>query len=120
MSDTKKLTQRNYFEEIIALAEANDRADLAEFAKGRIEQLDKKNSNKKPTKTQEANVELKEVILDVLANLGQPSTVTGLMKADDVLGEQSNQKITALLRQLVESGDVVKTIEKKVSYFAIA
>jgi DNA-binding transcriptional regulator GbsR (MarR family) len=32
----------------------------------------------------------------------------------------SNQKISALLKKLVESGKVVKTVEKKKSYFSVA
>jgi hypothetical protein len=37
-----------------------------------------------------------------------------------MLGGLSNQRVSALLRQLVESGEVVKTIDKKKSYFAVA
>lgn len=119
MNTTKK-TQRDFYNEIIALAKDNDRLDIVEFAEGRIEQLDKKNTNKKPTKTQELNVGLKDTIVATLNTIGLPATVTAIMKFDATLGEQSNQKITALLKQLVDSGEVVKTIEKKVSYFSVA
>jgi hypothetical protein len=37
-----------------------------------------------------------------------------------VEGDYSSQKISALLRQLVEGGKVVKTMEKKVAYFELA
>ena len=67
---TKKMTQKNFYNEIIALAEANEREDIVEFAKGRIAVLAKKSGNKKPTKTQEENAVLKGVILDTRTNEG--------------------------------------------------
>jgi len=115
---TNKMTQRDYFKEIIALAQANDRADLVAFAEGRIAVLDKKADNKKPTKTQEENEVLKGVILDTLTNEGV--TVTELQGKSDELSALSNQRVSALLRQLVTDGKVVKTVDKKKSYFALA
>lgn len=118
-----KMTQRDYFEEIITLAKENGREDIVEFAKGRIEMLNKKKSGSKPTKTQEENVKLKEIILDVLTSVG--STVTEIQNKDERLKEYngvviSNQKVSALLRQLVDDGKAIKTIDKKKSYFSLA
>ena len=114
----KKMTQRDYFNEIIALAEANDRSDLVEFAESRIALLDKKASAKKPTKTQEENVAIKAEIMSVLTNEGV--TVSDLQSKSDVLGSLSNQRVSALLRQLVAEEKVVKTVDKKKSFFALA
>ena len=72
---TNKMTQKDFYKEIIALAQVNGREDIVEFAKGRIEMLDKKKSGSKPTKTQEENVKLKEIILDVLSNRPKSSTI---------------------------------------------
>ena len=47
-------------------------------------------------------------------------TVTEIQSKDNVLGDLSNQKVSALIRQLVESGEVVKTVDKKKSYFSLA
>ena len=47
-------------------------------------------------------------------------TVTEMQGASAELGELSNQKVSALVRQLVEGGKVVKTIDKKVSRFSLA
>jgi hypothetical protein len=113
-----KMTQRDYFNEIIALAEANDRSDLVEFAEGRIALLDKKASAKKPTKTQEENVAIKAEIMSVLTNEGV--TVSDLQSKSDVLGSLSNQRVSALLRQLIAEEKVVKTVDKKKSFFALA
>ena len=115
---TNKMTQRDYFKEIIALAEANDREDIKEFAEGRIAVLDKKASAKKPTKTQEENEVLKGVILDTLTNEGV--TVTDLQSKSDELSALSNQRVSALLRQMIADGKVVKVVDKKKSYFSLA
>lgn len=81
--------------------------------------LDKKASNKKATKTQEQNVGIKATILKVLATIGK-GTVTDIQNGNEELFALSNQKVSALIRQLVESGEVVKTVDKKKSIFSLA
>ena len=81
--------------------------------------LDKKAQNKKATKTQEQNVGIKATILEVLATIGS-GTVTDIQNGNEELSTLSNQKVSALVRQLVESGDVVKTTDKKKSIFSLA
>lgn len=81
--------------------------------------LDKKAQNKKATKTQEQNVGIKATILEVLATIGS-GTVTDIQNGNEELSALSNQKVSALVRQLVESGDVVKTVDKKKSIFSLA
>ena len=116
----KMMAQRYYFNEIIALAKANDRQDLVDFAEYRIEVLNRKSSNKKPTKTQVENEGYKNIIRSALATADEGVTVTELQRLDDTLGTLSNQRVSALLRQMVESGEVTKTIDKKKSYFSLA
>lgn len=81
--------------------------------------LDKKAQNKKATKTQEQNVGIKATILEVLATIGS-GTVTDIQNGNEGLSALSNQKVSALVRQLVESGEVVKTTDKKKSIFSLA
>ena len=81
--------------------------------------LDKKAQNKKATKTQEQNVSIKATILEVLAIIGS-GTVTDIQNGNEELSALSNQKVSALVRQLVESGEVVKTTDKKKSIFSLA
>ena len=81
--------------------------------------LDKKAQNKKTTKTQEQNIGIKATILEVLATIGS-GTVTDIQNGNEGLSALSNQKVSALVRQLVESGDVVKTTDKKKSIFSLA
>ena len=81
--------------------------------------LDKKAQNKKATKTQEQNIGIKATILKVLATIGS-GTVTDIQNGNEELSALSNQKVSALVRQLVESGEVVKTVDKKKSIFSLA
>ncbi len=81
--------------------------------------LNKKAQNKKATKTQEQNVGIKATILEVLATIGS-GTVTDIQNGNEELSILSNQKVSALVRQLVESGEVVKTVDKKRSIFSLA
>ncbi len=112
-----KITKKEMFTMI--KAQVKDNAEMVAFIDHEIELLDKKASNKKATKTQEANVGIKSTILAVLEG-GKSMTVTEMQGASTELGELSNQKVSALVRQLVESGEVVKTIDKKVSRFSLA
>ena len=112
-----KITKKEMFTMI--KAQVKDNAEMVAFIDHEIELLDKKASNKKATKTQEANVGIKATILAVL-ECGKPMTVTEMQGASAELGELSNQKVSALVRQLVEAGKVVKTIDKKVSRFSLA
>ena len=112
-----KITKKEMFTMI--KAQVKDNAEMVAFIDHEIELLDKKASNKKATKTQEANVGIKSTILTVLEG-GKSMTVTEMQGASAELGELSNQKVSALVRQLVEAGEIVKTIDKKVSRFSLA
>lgn len=84
----------------------------------RDQQIKRNTAERKPTKTQVANVALAERVVEVLRNTDEKLTITQIMDADPVLSELNNQKVTALVRGL---GDrVVKTIEKRKSYFQLA
>lgn len=115
-----KMTQKDYFNEIIALAKNNGRNDLVIFAEGRIAQLEKKAGSKKSTKTQAENKGIKDTIRAALGSVNKAVTVTELQELDKTLGALSNQRVSALLRQMVEADEVVKTVEKKKSYFSLA
>ena len=112
-----KITKKEMFTMI--KAQVKDNAEMVAFIDHEIELLDKKSFNKKATKTQEANVGIKSTILAVLEG-GKSMTVTEMQGASAELGKLSNQKVSALVRQLVEAGEVVKTIDKKVSRFSLA
>jgi DNA-binding HxlR family transcriptional regulator len=79
-------------------------------------QFEKKNSaEKKPTATQVENEGIKKVILETLGD--KSMTISELQKENSELAEYSNQKISALLKQMVESGSIVREEIKRKAHF---
>lgn len=115
--ENKKMTKRDYFNELKGLV-AN-RTDLVDFIDHELGLLDKKSSKSSQTKTQKENETIKEKIIVALKEINRPVTVDELRANDANMGEYSNQKLSALLKQLVDTNVVVKTIDKKKSYFSI-
>lgn len=111
-----KKTKKEMFNEILAIVKDNE--EMRDFIKHEIDLLDKKSANKRATKTQVENEGFKAEIKSVLTENG--STVTEIQGKSEILAGLSNQRVSALLRQMVADGEVVKTIDKKKSYFAIA
>lgn len=117
----KKLTQKEMFAELIKLAEENERPDLVEFCNGRIAQIEKKASASGQSKTQKENEKIKIVIVEELTRLARAVTISELLKESEELGQYSNQKLSAILKQMVENDKTVtKIIDKKKSLFTIA
>ena len=111
----KKMTKKEMFAQIKANYNLTD-AEIA-FINREIELLEKKNGGiKKPTKQQEINNGLKEVILDHM-EYGEKYTITDLMKQVPELAELSNQRVSAIVRGLKESGLVDRVEEKRKAYF---
>ncbi len=111
----KKMTKREMFEQIKANYNLTD-AEVA-FIDHELELLSKKNSaEKKPTAQQVANEGLKSVILNVLTDNGGLMTITDIQKSCAELSELSNQRVSALVRQMV--GVTVERVEdKRKAYF---
>ena len=112
----KKMTKREMFEQIKANYKLTD-AEVA-FIDHELELLAKKNaSEKKPTAQQVANEGLKQTIVNVLTENGGLMTVTDVQKSCDELAELSNQRVSALLRQLKDDGKVERVEDKRKAYF---
>lgn len=111
----KKMTKREMFEQIKANYKLTD-AEVA-FIDHELELLAKKNaSEKKPTAQQVANEGLKSVILNVLTENGGLMTITDIQKSSAELADLSNQRISAIVRQMV--GITVERVEdKRKAYF---
>lgn len=123
MTTTKKMTKREYFT-IIRAAYPTDAAnaeDVLAFIDHEIELLAKKNtSEKKPTKTQIENEGNKQIVLDTLAAFTDGKTISEIQAANEVLAEMSNQKVSALVRQMVQDGSLVRIEDKRKAYFKVA
>ena len=114
----KKVTKREKFEMLKALSEVQSNPMLMEFINHELELLAKKNSaEKKPTSQQVANEGIKQTILDVLTENGGLMTITDIQKASAELSDLSNQKLSALVRQLKDAELVEKVEDKRKSYF---
>ena len=119
---TTKMTKKDYFNAILAVlatVEDTDVSGLTAFVNHEIELLENKRSSTKPTKTQTENLAVKETIVSVLKEIGKPVTITEMQKFSADLAEFSCQKLSALLKQLVENDKTVtKVTEKKKTYFS--
>ena len=121
----KRLTKKDYFEMIKGICA--DRADIVDFCNHEIELLSRKNSKSGTTKTQKENEIVANMLIEELAKVGKPITITDLMNTSDIVknytlengNNLTNQKISAIFKQLVESQKIVKVVDKKKSYFSI-
>lgn len=118
MANTKKMTKKDYFEQI--KAKYNLTADEVAFIDHEIELLDKKNSaDKKPTAQQVANKSTQEAILAYM-EVGKKYTITDLIKSVPECADMTNQRVSALVRQMVLDGSVVREEDKRKAYFSKA
>ena len=113
----KKMTKKEMFA-LIKTRLTN--AEEIAFIEHEIELLENKASGvRKLTATQVENEKIKNLIVDYLASREATLTIVEIQKALN-LEDVSNQKMSALLKQLVDNGAVVKTYEKRKAYFTIA
>lgn len=120
MANTKKLTKRDHYNALLALEEVKANPKLVEFIEHELELLDRKNSaEKKPTAQQTANEAIKVAILDNMAE-GAKYTITDLIKSVPECADLTNQRVSALVRQLVDDKVVVRTEDKRKAYFSLA
>ena len=118
----QKMTIATKFDEVIKAVQGEDSVmsveEIVDFLTDRKDKAVKKAGTRKPTANQKENEGIKGIILDNLTAEGQ--TVSELMAGTPDLAGYSNQRLSALLRQLVLDGSVVKTVDKKKSYFSLA
>jgi len=112
-----RITKRDVLNHIIENY-ASDKM-VVDYAKHEIELLDNKKASNTKTKTQVENENLKGVIVNTLTDLAKMVTISELQEANEELATLSNQKISALLKQLVDSETIKKEINKKKAYFGI-
>ena len=114
---TKKETINLLIDVLMGNKEVEDTQIFVDFLIHERELLEKKSSNSGQTKTQKENETIKEKIVETLRDLGKYVTITDIQNANAELGTYSNQKISALLKQLVDTNVIEKVIEKKKAYF---
>ena len=116
----KKITKRERFESLLKIPAVSADAGMVEFINHELELLAKKNSaDKKPTAQQSANESVKQAILATIEP-GRLYTVTEIQKSVPECADLSNQRVSALMRQMVADGLVERTEEKRKAYFSLA
>ena len=110
-------TNKNY----LSISEAAQKLNICRSAmadgylKYRLRQLEKENEI------------VANMLVEELAKIGKPITITDLMNTSEIVkgytlengNNLTNQKISAIFKQLVESNRIVKVTDKKKSYFSI-
>ena len=116
--NNKKLTNVLALEMVLAMEEVRSNQELVEKLTKMKEQFEKKNNSgtgKKLTKTQIENEEIKAQILEVMTS--EPKAIKELQAENESLAEYTNQKLSALLKQLVGENKVERIEEKRVAKF---
>jgi hypothetical protein len=94
--------------------------DMGKFVAHELELLSKKNSaDKKPTAQQTANEAIKTAIVDGM-EVNRLYTITELIKEIPECADMTNQRVSALVRQLVDAGLVKRIEDKRKAYFSLA
>lgn len=114
---TNKKTKRDLFLEIREVVAGNE--ELVAFIDHELELLDKKASTKS-TKVNDEQIALMEKIVNALNEIGRSVTISELQKENAEMAEYSNQKLSAMLKKLVDNKQVTKMVDKKKSYFMVA
>jgi hypothetical protein len=115
----ERMTKKDYFNElrkVVLTAGVENESELVNFIDKQVELISKKSNVK--TKAQKENEVIVEKVYEALVRIAKPVTVSEL-QADAEMAEYSNQKLSALLKKLVDTNRVVKTQDKKKSYFSV-
>lgn len=123
-----KVTKKDYFNAMRTLLKGGDSntpltqditiGSMLEFIDKEIENLSKRKSSSKPKA--DKNADIKSHILNFFEVNQDKFRIADIALGIEVgVGEiLSSQKMSAILNQLVNGGDIKKVIEKRVTYFA--
>jgi hypothetical protein len=121
-TSNRKPTKRDRFNALLAIPAVAENADLVDFINHEIELLDKKNTaERKPTAKQVENAGFKS---DILAWMEPDAKY---LSADVAKGVPSivaagisGNRVTAMLTQLVNDGSLIRTEDKRKSFYSLA
>lgn len=116
----KKVTKKERFAQLLELEAVKANADLVAFVNHEIELLENKNKSKsgekKPTERQRENEQLKKLILEHM----KPDTLyagADFLREIPALKGESNQRVAALMKQLMENEGKVERVQDKNKVF---
>ena len=116
--ENKRMTKKDYFAilaDLVANSDAENAGELVEFINHEVELLSKKRVSKGNSKKDLENEAIMAAMYEALLDFGRPVTVSELMTKI----AYSNQKLSALLKQLVTAEKVERIEDKKVAKFKI-
>lgn len=121
-SSSVRMTKAQKFQILADLPAVKADPMLSEFIAHEMELLAKKNTaEKKPTAQQEANAGIKDAVLAMMQeHPNQLYTVTDILKSVPACADLTNQRVSALIRQMVDAGQVKRTEDKRKAYFSLA
>ena len=107
---TEKMTKKDYFNELVALATGAGRTDLVDFCNTQIEQLDKKAEKAKQTAAKKKE---EDPYIDVVFN-ALTSELATVDEIVNIIGDEDFTvgKARARLKKLVDAGTIVKDTVK--------
>lgn len=118
--NNKKMTKMDKFTMLADLPAVKENPVLSEFVAHEMELLEKKNvGEKKPTAQQTANAGIQTAILENM-EVNRLYTITEIIKSVPECADLTNQRVSALVRQLVDAGKVIRTEDKRKAYFSLA
>ena len=120
----KKITKAEQFRNILNALHEADIDEFDEFINHELDLLSRKKSSTKQTKEQKHTEALMLVIRDVLDHPMRVGEIADLDEVRACVDEDgaspSPNKISSTLRKMIAEGEVVRTEEKKIAYFALA
>lgn len=117
MANSNKMTYTQALEAVVARLDEEADVELIEKLTALKDSLNKKRTTKKE---KPENAMIRAAVLAVLKNATKPMTITEIIKNDTALMEYSNQKITSIVRGLMDDDLVVGIKDKRKSTFTIA
>jgi ABC-type Na+ transport system ATPase subunit NatA len=113
----EKMTNKKALNYVLANYEVP--TEVKEKIEGMIAQLDKKSgAERKPTATQKENVAYADAIVTYLKDTGKSLTISDIIKEVAEVSELTNQRVSAIVRQLKDAGTLLRTEEKRKAYFS--
>ena len=111
----EKMTNVKALSYVLANCELTD--EVREKVEKMKAQFEKKNSaEKKPTANQVANEGIKEAILSSMES-GKLYSITDLIKEVPACADLTNQKVSALVKQMISDNLVERVEEKRKAFF---
>ena len=122
MTNTKKMTKKDYFNALLNVPEVGTNTELVAFIDHELELLErkseKKSENKKPTATQIENEKLKSAILEYMKP-GVIYTIKEMLENIEECDGFSTPKMSALLHSLAKEEKVERVEEKRKIYWKL-